>query len=418
MQKLSMGILFMSLAVPGLAHAEVQWNGGAGIRHIIRKLDDGLATVDANGKDNSKQTNRRWEYRGMIGASAKGESVDWGIDMRTSGSLTTEWISTQANVNGFGLGFSQAYARWHGNFSETDYGVTIGRAKTVLMYDNVVQNLFDNDVRWDGFGWTFKHGMFGLNATQYVLGAASQGTVGASTKTYNESTDSNAQTQSHFAMLYSVQPYVQFKLTDTITSLLAIGWLDWSGTGGSTTSGMFTNAVHGGQANSLALPTPVAVGNVNPVIMDNPQQWQVLSDTSLPYDLRLVGEYVRNKRTLYGTRTTAASPEVEADRTAWSASLTWGKPKKSGDMLFAYGYGNKGIASVVGALSNGDVAPDNKSHFLEGRYYYADNVNLVLKAQFHTEKSMLDGTGQPLAAPNNNRKTTYQRFEFVTNITI
>ena len=394
------------MALPGVASAEITWNAAAGVRELINKVDDGLATTDALGKDTSKSTTRYLQYRAMLGASAKSDNLDWGVDVRTqpagvgfSGAavVTSEWV-TNAQSADFGAGIGQAYGRYHQNLWDTDFALTFGRAKTVLLYDNVVQNLIDNDTRWDGFGWTIKHGMFGLNATQYILGAVSQGVVGASTYARTEASDSNPQTQSHFGVLYSVQPYVRFKLTKEITSTFALGWLNWAGTGGNTNpgTGFYTNDVHGG----TAAPTAAggAGGNVNPVILDNSQQWQLFSDTSLAYDLRFMMELVHNKKILYGTRQQSNDPAVTAGRDAWAATLAWDSPKKAGDIYFAYSYGSKAIGSVIFTFTNGDVAPDNNSHFLEGRYYYADNVNFTARAEFHTEKAMSDGAGQPMAA--------------------
>lgn len=418
MRTANWGILILSLAAPSLAHAETTWTAGAGVRHLVRNLDDGLNTVDpVTNKDTSKTKERRWEYRGMVGASGKGDVWDWGMDIRTqpAGSVTTEWISNSNNTD-MGIGLSQAYGRYHRNISDVDFAVTVGRAKPAMMFDNISQQLFDNDVRFDGFGWSFKYGQFGLNAAQYILGSVSKGTVSASSFSKTESSDSNPQTQSHFGVLYSIQPYVQFKIMDDINSLFAIGWYNWAGTGGNmdptvaTTqgTGFYTNNVHGGTAG--------VVGNIAPVIMDNAQQWQLLSDTSLPHDFRLLAEYVRNKKTYYGTRLAVASPVIDAARVAWAVSLAWGKPKKAGDLFFSYTYGNKGIASVINTFTNGDVSADNTSHFFAGRYYYADSLYFEAKAQFHTEKALLGGDGQPVPAPNGSRKQTNQRFEFVTNL--
>lgn len=347
-----------------------------------------------------------------LGAGAKGEKVDWGIDLRTqpTGSRTSEWLSN-ANSADLAVGLGQAYGRFHETFWDTDFALTFGRAKTVVLYDNLSQQLFDNDTRWDGFGWAFKRGIFGLNAAQYVLGSTSQGTAAsASSYSYTDATQASADTQSRFAVLYAVQPWVQLKLGEEITSTLALGYLNWSGTGGGSGSGFYSNNVHGGTAGS--------VGNTNAVIMDNSAQWQVLSDTSFPRGLRLVGELVRNKRIYYGTRTTPASPQVEADRTAWALSLAWGKPKKAGELGFSYTYGSKGIASVVNTFSNGDVSADNQSHLLEGKYCFADGASFAVKAQFHSEKAKLGGDGQPLASPNQNRNQTQKRYELVTSVQI
>jgi hypothetical protein len=414
MQKLLLGILLVAVSAPA-AQAEMVWSGGAGVRHLIRKLDDGLNSTTTLGsgetKSTSLSTNKRWEYRASLGVSNKGEEIDWGIDLRTqpSTSITTEWVSNGNNAD-LGIGLAQAYGRFHKNFLDTDWAVTFGRAKTILLYDNLAQTLFDNDVRFDGFGWAIKHGMFGLNLAQYVLGSTSQGT-GASTSayTYTEATQADPQTQSHFAYLFSFQPWAQFRINEEITSTLAVGYHNWSGTGAKETSGWYSNAVHGGTAGTA--------GDVNSVVMDNAQQWQVLSDTSLPFNLRFVAEFIHNKKSFYGDRQHIAVP-VAANRDAWAVDVYWGKPKKAGDYGFGYSHGNKGIASVISTYSNGDIAADNISDFFEGKYYLADGLSFTAKAQFHREKAKLGGDGQPLTGTNAGRNQTQKRFEFVTTIQI
>jgi hypothetical protein len=434
MQKLVLLSLFL-LAAP-VAQAEMVWSGSAGLRHVLRYLNDGLETKTDMGpgagfKDQSKLTNKRWEYRASIGVSEKGESVDWGMDLRTQPAAsttsgpTTEWVSNTGNQD-LTIRLSQAYGRYRWNTWETDMAATFGRAKTVLLYDNLSQQLFDNDVRWDGLGWTFKQGNFGLNAVQYVLGATSQGASGqtsamngggASAYSYSEYSQAGAETQSHFAILYAFQPYLQVKLADDITSIFAIGYLTWTGTQVNSTSGFYNNGVHGGSGNSTA---NTAVGDVSPVVMDNAIQWQFFSDTSLPHNLRFVAEYIRNKKTFYGLRTapTSGNNLVEANRAAWALSLFWGKPKKAGEYGLGYTYGDKGIASVVNTFTNGDVAADTRSHFFDAKYMVADNFAVQLKAQFHKEKAHLGGDGQPLASPNEKRNQTQERYEFVTTIQI
>lgn len=420
---LTVALLF---AVAPSAQAEIKWSGGAGVRQLIIKRDDGMSLKNntSENKDISKSTNKRWEYRGAIGVLASFENVDAGIDLRTNPtSATSEWV--QANNNGdFGIFVAQAFGRVKFKPFDTDLGVTVGRAKTVLLYDNMAQTLFDNDTRWDGFGWSWKMGMFGFNAAQYVLGAQSLGTgASASTYTYTDASESAANTQSRFGVLYAFQPNVTFNIMEDITSTFAVSYLSWANTQGNATTGWFSNNVHGGVQNTTG---GVAVGNTTAVSLDNARQWHFLSDTALPMKLRFVAEYIINKKVLYGARNqaaTGAATPVEANNKALALSLGWGKPKKAGEFGLAYSYGRKGIAAVIGTFSNGDITPDNISHMFEGRYMLADSVSIGGKAQWHSEKAKLGGDGQPLTgvtgtSNNADRKTTQQRFEIVTAVSL
>lgn len=419
MRKIVVVALLMAMAP--VAMAEVTWNGGVGVRHLIVKQDDGLDAKNNTfeNKDISKSTNKRWEFRGSLGMLAKFENVDAGIDLRTNNSQTSEWLRAN-NAGDLAITLGQAFGRLKLKPFESDLAVTMGRAKTVLLYDNMAQMLFDNDTRWDGFGWSWKMDMFGFNATQYVLGATSQGgaSPAASTYTYTESSQETGDTKSHFGVLYAFQPHVTFKLTEEITSTFAVSHLIWSNTGATATSGWYSNNVHGGTANSTA---GTAVGNTNAVSLDNSRQWHFLSDTALPFKLRFVAEYVLNKKVMYGLRNqtaTGVTTAKETDHDALALSLGWGKPKKAGEFGLAYSYSNKGIGSVIGTFTNGDVLPDNQSHMFEGRYMVADSFSLGAKAQWHKEKARLGGDGQPLASPNDKREQKGQRYEIVGSVSL
>jgi hypothetical protein len=409
-------LLAISTILAQGAEAEIKWSGSAGVRHLIVKRNDGLEAKNNvfENKDISKSTNRRWEFRGTIGMLASMENIDFGLDLRTNSSQTSEWL--QAN-NATDLAFSlgQAFGRVKFKPFESDLGVTVGRAKTVLLYDNMAQMLFDNDTRWDGLGWSWKMGMFGLNATQYILGSQNNGTgASASSFTYTQSSQETGDTKSRFGVLYAFQPHVNFTIAEDISSIFAVSYLSWTNTQGNATTGWFSNNVHGGVANSTA---GTAVGNTTAVSLDNARQWHFLSDTALPFKLRFVAEYVMNKKVLYGARNqaaTGAATPVEANNKALALSLGWGKPKKAGEFGFTYSFSRKGIASVVGTFTNGDIAPDNLSHLFEGRFMLADGLGIGAKAQFHKEMAKLGGDGQPLAAPNNKRETTQQRYEIVS----
>lgn len=392
-------------ALPGSsAFADVTWNAGAGYRNVMQRSDDGLKSKDANGQDFSATNRNRWEYRASIGPSGTSESLDWGIEVRMQpgGSVNTEWVTSFNNTDAL-PGVGTAWARPHGALWGGTWAVTIGRQRNAILYDNVAQALYGNPVRWDGFGWNFNSGNFGLNLAQYVFGATNKGMTGNSSDSFTDSSQSVANTQSHFAILYAFQPYVKIHFSDDILSTLAFGYYDWSGAGGNDANGFFNNPVHGG--------TPGTVGNVTPVSMDNARQWHVLSDTTLPYNFRFVGEVIRNKAVVYGSRVMAASPLTYADRTAFALSLVLGKSKKAGDLSFQYSYSNKGIGAVFSTLTNEDVPADNISHMFEMRYLPADALTIAAKLQYHREKANLAGDGQPLPVPYNGRQQTERRIE-------
>lgn len=413
--KLFLGvILFGWVGQPALA--EVSWNGGVGVRNLTIHQDDGLDAKNNvfEGKNISKSTNKRWEFRASVGLLAKFDPVEMGLELRTYNSQASEWLRAN-NAGDIAISIGQAFLKWRAKPFYSDLAVTVGRSRTALYYDTIAQMLFDNDSRWDGFGWQWKLGAFGLNAVQYVLGATSRGTASPanSTYTYTEASQAAGDANSHFAVLYAFQPHLSFKLSEDISSLLVVSYLAWTGTGATSTAGWYSNQVHGGSANTVA---GTAVGNTNSVSMDNARQWHFLSDTSLPYKLRFVAEYVLNKKVMYGLRNqaaTGASVPVETDHDALAIAIGWGKPKKLGEFGLTYAYSNKGIGSVIGTFTNGDVAPDNKSHLFEGKYMVADGVSLGMKAQWHKEKAKLGGDGQPLAPPNQGREQSGQRYEFI-----
>jgi len=411
MRKLHWLIMALYFCQCGGALADVTWNAGAGYRNVVQLFDDGLGTKDANGKDSSVTNRKRWQYRALIGPSETRESLDWGVELRTqpSGLVNTDWVSSGNNLD-LHPAMSLAYARLHGKVWGGTWAVTLGRQRNAILYDDVAQTLYGNPVRWDGFGWNFQCGNFGLNFAQYVFGATNNGVAGTSTYSLTDSSQSVANTQSHFAVLYAFQPYLKIPISTDILSTLALGFYNWSGVGGNNASGFFDNAVHAG--------TPGTVGDVTPVSLDNARQWHLLSDTTLPYDFRFVGEVVRNKAVVYGSRLMAASPLTNADRTSFALSLVVGRPKKAGDLSFQYSYANKGIGSVFGTLTTEDIAADNISHLFELRYLPVDTLSLAARLQYHREKAKLGGDGQPLGTPYNGREETQRRIELNAQIQI
>lgn len=405
MRKIFAALLLLSLAVP-YAQAEMKWSGGSGLRYLRLDNDDGLATKNAAGKDSSKSYDRRWNFRANIGVGNTSEHVDWNVALRTAGSAKSEWVSFQ---NGTDLGFNleQANARLHTNeWWESDWALVIGRQKMGLLYDSVGQALFSKNVRWDGLSFNWKKSGFGFNAAQYVLGATNRGTaLQPSAYTSTEATQAVATTRSSFALVQGFQPTYEWKVSEDIKAQFAVGYYVWSGTGGGTTPG-FTNNVHGGTAGT--------VGNINPVIMDNARQLQLLTDWILPANFRFVGEYIRNKKTAYGTMGTLTA--MQAKRDGYALSVIYGAAKKKGDWSLFYTFSDRGVASSVNTFSNADATADNISHMFEGKYMLADNLALGGKLQYHKEKGRVGGDGLAIATPNEKRLQKQRRIELYSAI--
>lgn len=405
MKQKFLALAVMSLAFSPLAMAESKWSGGVAWRHLIQKKDDGLNSTDASGKNNSEQTVKAHQIRADLNVSNAGEVWDWGFGMRTFGSATSEWLTLQQGADR-AVTIENAYLRPHWELWNSNFAVTLGRAKTVLHYDSIGQALFDKDNRWDGLGWTWKKDNFGFNMAQYILGARSSGSATSSSYSETDSTESNAAQQGGFAVLYSFQPHLKFSVAEEIEATFALGYHVWSGT-----SGMFTNQIHGGSRNSTA---GVAVGNTTDVTMDNARQWHLYTDWTLPYSLKFVGEYVQNKEVFYGTPT--APTDKKAQNGALALSLAYGKAKKANDFSLSYSYVRKGIASVINTFTNSNMKADNIGHMVDAKYALADGFTLGAKVELYEEKAKLAGDGVAVPAPNQNRKQTEDRFEFVASM--
>jgi hypothetical protein len=398
--KRSAFLALAALLLPAAAQAETTWSGGTSWRHLIRINDDGLSTKNAAGKDSSKSTVKAHQFRADLNAFTKGEDFDWGVGFRTYDRANSEWLSLQNNSD-LAITLENAFLRAHYAYWGLNLDVTLGRAKTVIFYDSIGQALFDKDNRWDGLGWAWTSGAFGLNASQYILGARSGSTaLGSSSFTRTDATESVSSTPSGFGMLYSIQPHVKFKVSDEIEAIVAVGYHHWAGVGGTST---YENAVHGGTAGT--------VGNTLPVILDNPRQWQLMTEWTLPMKLRFVGEYIQNKKVLYGPR--GVSTNKEAQNGALSLALAYGKVKKANDFSLSYAYVRKGIASSINTFSNSNMNADNLGHLIEGKYALADGFTLTTKVELYREKAKLGGDGLALTAPNQNRRQTQNRYEFV-----
>ena len=77
-----------------------------------------------------------------------------------------------------------------------------------------------------------------------------------------------------------------------------------------------------------------------------------------------------------------------------------------------YSYSNKGLGSVINTFSNSDIKADNISHIFDGKFMLADSLTIGAKAQFHKQKSNLDGAGNPLGGTNGAHIVKQRRYEF------
>lgn len=385
------------LAVAGLVAtsanaAEMKWSGGADWRYSQTKSDTGL------GGNTAESRAKAHELRANIGATGGWENVEWGVGVRTNNAANDDFVTLQNNGDR-AIGFEAAWFRYLKDFGSMDLSVTIGRQKNVLAYDAVSQNLFDNDVRWDGLGWQFKFGMFGLNAAQYVLGATSgnNGTRdGASSVTNTDASQAVAGTNQKFNYLFAFQPHMNWKFTDEIEAMFAVGYYMWRDTGG-------TNAITN---------APAATN----FRLENLRQWHFLTGWTLPYNLNLNVEYVMANKQKFDARSVgrATAPNPDASRAAWAAGLTYGGLKKAHDFTVGYTYGTKGLAAVDNRYTYEKFQADRKGHMFNVGYAVADNFNIGWKGVFVKEKEKIDPATGVAYTGGRNLKVNY--WELTTGV--
>ncbi len=424
-----------SLVATSANAAEMKWSGSADWRYTYTKNNDGRntrqTTGTSTGKSVSEMKTKAHQIRANIGATGGWDNIEWGAGMRTTGSANSDYTTLNNNADR-NIGLEQAWFRYLKDFGALDMGVTFGRQMNVLAYDSVSQNLFDKDVRWDGFGWQFKFGMFGFNAAQYILGAQGSTTPGAegtpaaatqggSSYSATDSSDFAANAQGKFNYLLAFQPHVTWKFSDTIETMLAVGYYLWS-------DASQTNLSNGGVTDYNAVTTGGLNVAENPANfnMHNSKQWHFFNTWTLPYNLSFRGEYVINKEQFYNNRTVSgyignASHSFDqtrgpaASRSALALGITYGALKKANDFTLGYTYGNKGLASVVNTYTNDKFLADNNGHMFSAGYALANNFHLGLKGIFLKEKSQINATTGSTLANNQQMKTTY--WELNTGVT-
>jgi hypothetical protein len=406
MKKLLILAVACFVASPAFA-ADLKWYGETGVQYNETKFDDSLAAKDGNGYDVSIEKTKAHLIRGRLGVTGGKDHVDYGFGLRTQAATAAKNNDWRAYNNGngasgdLGLGIELMYFRYSNDYGFGDVSLTAGRQMNAFAYDKNSEQLFDTDVRFDGFGWNWKMGNFGLNAAQYILGYNSNGTIGASSGTTTAATDANhTGANSSWATLLGVQPTFNFRFTDDIESMFAVGYYWWNGTGTDTS---FKNNLHGAQGATTGRVGGVAEVNPNQTFqVSNPKQIQFLMDTSLPYNLGLSFEFIRNKKYYYDEYTTfesgttvngASSKSREAKRSAWAVTLAYGKIQKAHDFKVSYNYGTKGLASTVNAYANDAFLADQKGHTLKADFAATDTLTVGAKYMTLKEVSKLDSTG-------------------------
>lgn len=432
---LAVAALFATNAVA----AEMKWTGSTAWRYGQRSLTDNLDSKNnANeNKDVSKEYTRAHQMRANLGVMGGWENVEYGFGVRTggAGTINSDW-GTVTNGNDVAVGIDQAWFRYVRDFGGMDLAATVGRQKMALATDSAWQTHFDNDMRFDGFGWNFKFGMFGFNAAQYVIGASNQGgNTGASTYTYTDATENIATTKSRFSMLWAFQPHMTWKFSDEIEAMFAVALYKWDTRGR-------TNAIGGGFTRSSATNagTIPAVSTGSTFNMDNKQQLDLLMNVTLPFNLAFTANYVKGNNANFNeasvanyTGATNASdvrrPEVSS--TAWAAGLTYGKLRKAQDFTLGYSYGSKGIGSVITAYTNDQFPADMKGHTIVAGYSLADNFHLGFRWISLQEKERIttitnthaNGAGLPygasaagVAGRNSNQKNQSNYWELSAGV--
>ena len=390
-----------SLVATSANAAEMKWSGGAGWRYGQTKNNDNRGSTDATNKGTSEQTTKTHDMSANLGVTGGWENVEWGIGVRTNNTANDPHVRLQQNGDR-AIGFEQAWFRYVRDFGSMDLGATFGRQMNVLAYDSNVQALFDNDVRWDGAGWKFNFGMFGLNAAQYILGGQTAGTPGASTQSYTDSTEAVATTQSKFNTMLAFQPHMTWKFSDEIETFFAVGYYLWS-------TNAETNGTNGGVADFNTGTNNVAV-NPASFNMHSPRQWHFYNTWTLPYSLKLSLEYFMNKEQVYSNRTITGytgTVAPEAGKSSFSAGLTYGSLKKAQDFTVGYAYVTKGLASGINRYANEDILADNKGHVFTAGYALADNFNLGFKYQMLKEKDKLNANTGVALTNNQEMESTY-----------
>lgn len=425
---LAVASLFATSAMAG----EMKWSGSAGWRYETKTQNDSLSSKNNTassaqfGKDVSEYKTKAHAMRAAIGVNGGWENVEYGLGIRTGQAINSDWVNVTSGTDG-AIGLETAWFRYMRDFGSVDFNLTVGRQMNVFAYDKKSENFFDNDVRLDGFGWQFKFGMFGLNLGQYVLGGQTNGTVAAgrtatsSSISYTEGSQATVGSEKSFRTLIGFQPYMNWKFSDEIETMFAVGYFHWNdATSNNFTSGGVDTSTLGNTAGTVP-----AIASVNYKV-HNPKQWQFFNTWTLPYNLTFSAEYVMANKANYDNSHIAGYPgsgipTPEASKSAWAAGLTYGAVKKAHDWSVSYYYGDKGLASVINTYTNSSFKADNKGHTFKANYAIADNFNLGWKGIWIAEKGKINAnggsaTGNTYANANSAQEMKTKYMEFTAGV--
>lgn len=395
--------------------ADLKWYGDVGVRYNQNKFDDGMAATTSaradGAADVSKETTKAHMMHARLGVTGGKDHVDYGVGLHTSGATNNTDYVYFNNNNDRTIAAELAYLRYSNDFGFGDLSVTMGRGENVFAADHNGQILFDNDITWDGFGWKWKMGNIGFNASQYIIGGNNAGTVGNSTITNTEESNMGVSQNSaasaynrkqNFTTMLGFQPTFNFRFTDEIEAMFAVGYYIWNGQSNTT-----TNTVHGHQAslnsNARRTSTGAISDDAQTVAVNNPHQWQFLVDTSLPMNFNASFEYIQNKKMYYDAFAASAANVTtgnygggmtrEMKRSAWAGTLTYGKLARAHDWKVGYTYANRGLASAIDAYTNDSVLADEKGHILTASYNLTDSMSLGGRYISTKEISKMDAQG-------------------------
>ncbi|NUM88781.1 MAG: hypothetical protein HUU37_06235 [Bdellovibrionales bacterium] len=393
--------LFATSAIAG----DMKWGGSSAWRYTDGKYDDGLNNNDANSKSHSVQKHRQHAVRANFGATGGWKNVEWGVGLRTTGSANSDYVAFANGSTDTALGFDQAWMRYVTGTSFGDFGFTFGRQMNVFAYDMTTQNFFDNDTRFDGFGFSWNWGSFGFNMAEYFFQGYNRGTAGTASYTYTDSTQADNSSSSYFSKMHGFQPHFSWKFSDEIDTKFAFGYYMVDG------DTNFTNSTAGATAtiNGFVTPSGTVAFQNGTVTMANPRWMQLYNSWKLPYKLGFSWEYVSN-----GRKPKFGTSAVEMNGKAYAAALTYGSIKKAQDWKVGFTYGKKDVGSVISNFSGGRWLPNNKGWVFNADYGLADNFNIGFKTyRLKNVDNINSTTGQALSTAQS-VKTTIN--ELVTSV--
>lgn len=380
--------------VPASSQAvdNVTWDASVGARYYYRSVDDGLdAKNQVSGRNTSNQYSKTMEYRGALAAEGKVKLLDWRFGIRTRNAANNDYVLFTQNQD-YAIGIDTSYFRYQTQLGVTDLSVSLGRQKGAFQFESFSENLFSHAVRFDGLNWLFAQNSWGIGLGQYSLGALNKGTVGGSTYTTTDHSNSAGSTGSALAYLLTVQPYMELTLSKNIHTKLATGFYHWS-----HTDYFYSNTIHGGVA---SVSSGSSTGSLS---FSNARQIQILNSWDFPFEMRLFGEWVKNLAEVnYTNSNTGANPK------AWVAGLQYGSADHWHGTQATYAYTEKGLGAVAGDLTSSRIPPDNKGQIIALTYAAFENMQITGRAFFLNEISHKQSNGAAVTSTQDHKTTIWE----------